>query len=151
MSQPHPISQLLDAFWSTYWISNYAYYISFRISGSQESNSLNGMQFGVETKKLWLFEDEHSKLSGNFAAETPFGRVFSSCETTPWHTSATSQHRTPISQLRNGLQKSPSSTKSSLHCGNDLQASKMGCDLLFYVSFFLLATKWLQDDLQAAK
>ena len=56
-----------------------------------------------------------------------------------------------VSQLRNGLRKSPSSTKSFPRCRNDLQASKMGCDLLFYVSFFLLATKWLQNDLQASK
>ena len=49
----------------------------------------------------------------HFVAETPFRRVFRSCETTIWHTSATSQRRTPISQLQNGLRKSPSSTKSS--------------------------------------
>ena len=41
----------------------------------------------------------------HFATETPFQRVFRSCETTLWHTSATSQHRTPILQLRNGLRK----------------------------------------------
>ena len=109
------------------------------------------MQFGVETKKLWSFEDERAKLSGNFTVETPFGRVFRSCKTTLWHTSATLQCHMPISQLRNGLRKSPSSTKSSPRCGNDLQASKMGCDLLFYVSFFLLDTKWIQNDLQASK
>ena len=39
-------------------------------------------------KKLWSFEDKRAKLSENFAAETPFGRVFRSCETTFWHTSA---------------------------------------------------------------
>ena len=33
-------------------------------------------------KKLWWFKDKRAKLSGNFAAETPFGRVFRSCETT---------------------------------------------------------------------
>ena len=33
-------------------------------------------------KKLWSFEGKRSKLNGNFAAETPFGRVFRSCETT---------------------------------------------------------------------
>ena len=83
-------------------------------------------------------------ISGNFAAAPPFRRMFRSCEITLWHMSATLQCRTPISQLRSGLRKSPSSTKSSPCCGNDLQASKMGCDLLFYVSFFLLATKWIQ-------
>ena len=33
-------------------------------------------------KKLWSFEDKSAKLNENFAAETPFGRVFRSCETT---------------------------------------------------------------------
>ncbi|KAL6329404.1 hypothetical protein AAG906_017720 [Vitis piasezkii] len=37
----------------------------------------------------------------HFAAEEPFRRVFRSCETTLWHTSAISQPRTLISQLRN--------------------------------------------------
>ena len=39
-------------FWSTSWISNYAYYISFWILGSQESSALNGAWFGFETKML---------------------------------------------------------------------------------------------------
>ncbi|RVW29184.1 hypothetical protein CK203_098487 [Vitis vinifera] len=51
------------------------------ILGSQESSASNGMQFGGEMKKLWSFEDKRAKLSENFAAETPFGRVFRSCET----------------------------------------------------------------------
>ena len=46
-------------------------------------------------KKLWPFKDERAKLSGNFAAETPFGRVFRSYETNFWHTSANSQHSDP--------------------------------------------------------
>ncbi|WKA12947.1 hypothetical protein VitviT2T_030288 [Vitis vinifera] len=40
------------------------------------------MRFGGEMKKLWWFEDKRAKLSENFAAETPFGRVFRNCETT---------------------------------------------------------------------
>ena len=39
-------------------------------------------------KKLWSFEDKCAKLSENFAAETPLGRVFRSCGTNFWHTSA---------------------------------------------------------------
>ena len=54
-------------FWSTSWSSNYAYHILFQSLGSQESRALNGAQFGVETKKLWSFEDKRAKLSGNFA------------------------------------------------------------------------------------
>ena len=41
--------------------------------------------------------------SHRFATEAPFRRVFRSCETPLWHTSAISQSRTPISQLWNGL------------------------------------------------
>nr|CAN81521.1 hypothetical protein VITISV_000501 [Vitis vinifera] len=37
--------------------------ISLRSSGSQESNASNGARIGVETKKLWLFEDNCAKLS----------------------------------------------------------------------------------------
>ena len=69
----------------------HAYYISFPSSGSQESNSSNGVQIGVETMKLWPFVDNRAKLSElsceNFAgcfaaAKPPLGpRVpFRSCE-----------------------------------------------------------------------
>ncbi|RVW19574.1 hypothetical protein CK203_115101 [Vitis vinifera] len=34
-----------------------------------ESIASNGAQFGVETKKLWPFEDDCAKLNGNVAAE----------------------------------------------------------------------------------
>ena len=81
--------------------------------------------------------------SGNFfdfTAAPPFWRVFRSCKTTLWHTSATWQRRTPISQLRNGLQKFPSSVKSTPRCENApsfkmamkmLQASKWATKLPF--------------------
>ena len=57
---------LLDTFWSTSWSSNYAYYISFQSSGSQESNALNGLQIRAEMKKLWPFEDNYVNLKGHF-------------------------------------------------------------------------------------
>ena len=72
--------------------------------GSQESRASNGAQFGVETKKLWSFEDKRAKLSGNFAADTPFGRVFRSCETNFWHTSAICSIVPFISKLRYGCE-----------------------------------------------
>ena len=52
--------------------SFHTYYISFQILGSQESIDLNGAQFGVETKKLWPFEDDCAKLNGNVAAAPHF-------------------------------------------------------------------------------
>ena len=36
--------------------------MSFRISGSQQSNALNGAQFGVEMKELQPLQVNHSKL-----------------------------------------------------------------------------------------
>ena len=39
----------------------------FRSLGSQESNASNDVQIGVETKKLWPFEDNRIKLCENFA------------------------------------------------------------------------------------
>ena len=42
--------------------------MSFRISGSQKSNTSNGAQFGAEMKELQPLEDKHRKLKGNFVA-----------------------------------------------------------------------------------
>ena len=52
----------------TSWSPFYAYYMFFLRSGSHESNTLNGVGIGVETKKLWPFEDNNIKLCENFAA-----------------------------------------------------------------------------------
>ena len=65
-------------------------------------------------KKLWSFEDKCVKLSENFAAETPFGRVFRNCETTFWHTSAISQHSDPHFAAAKWL-RSPKIEKSQFH------------------------------------
>ena len=54
--------------------------------------------------------------NGNFAAKAPFRRVFRSCETPLWHTSATSQPPNPISQLWNGLQKWHPAAKIPFGC-----------------------------------
>ena len=53
---------------STFWSPFYAYYMLFRILGSQESNALNSVQIRAEMKKLWPLEDNHAKLKGNFAS-----------------------------------------------------------------------------------
>ena len=55
--------------------SFHAYYISFQSLGSQESIGSNGARFGVETKKLWPFEDDCAKLKGNVAAAPHFATV----------------------------------------------------------------------------
>ncbi|RVW58775.1 hypothetical protein CK203_108956 [Vitis vinifera] len=55
--------------------SFHAYYISFQSLGSQESIGSNGARFGVETKKLWPFEDDCAKLNGNVAAAPHFATV----------------------------------------------------------------------------
>ncbi|RVW62645.1 hypothetical protein CK203_060740 [Vitis vinifera] len=46
---------------------------------NQESNASNGVQIGVETKKLWLFEDNYMKLWENFTVVKSGGK-FRSCE-----------------------------------------------------------------------
>ena len=61
---------------STFWSPFYAYYMSFRSSGSQESNASNGIQIKVETNKLWPFEDNHIKLCENFVAPLAHERHF---------------------------------------------------------------------------
>ena len=44
---------------------------NFRSSGSHESNASNGVQIGVETKKLWSLQENCTELSGNFAHLNP--------------------------------------------------------------------------------
>ena len=117
----------------------YTYYISFRSSGSQESNTLNGVQIGAKTKKLWPFEDNRTKFSENFATAKSacenFTAVKSACEINlrksrklfhswkiTWrHTCATSQVQIPFLQLRiklrNHLQAANQVVKSSPSCG----------------------------------
>ena len=67
----------------------------------------------------WL-QNPQSVKSLIFAAIAQFRRVFRSCETPLWHTSAISQHNNPISQLRNGLRnvlwKGPPSAKMPFCC-----------------------------------
>ncbi|RVW64023.1 hypothetical protein CK203_049340 [Vitis vinifera] len=45
------------------------------MSATQESIASNGARFGVETKKLWPFEDDCAKLNGNVAAVPHFATV----------------------------------------------------------------------------
>ena len=54
--------------------SVYACYMSFRSSGSQQSNASNGARFGVEMKELQPLEADHSKLKEEFCttAKSPF-------------------------------------------------------------------------------
>ncbi|RVW27003.1 hypothetical protein CK203_100481 [Vitis vinifera] len=87
--------------------SIFTYYIPFRSSGSHESKASNGVQIGVETKKLWSLQENWTELSGNFAHLNPRcenlssrcisshttiqgAKIFAPCETTSWHTSAIS-------------------------------------------------------------
>ena len=71
----HPISATVGNISITYRSPFHTYYISFQILGSQESIGSNGTQFGVETKKLWPFEDDCAKPNGNVAAAPHFATV----------------------------------------------------------------------------
>ncbi|RVW80132.1 hypothetical protein CK203_054081 [Vitis vinifera] len=64
----HPISATVGNISITSRSSFHTYYIYFQRFGSQESIGSNGARFGVETKKLWPFEDDCAKLNGNVAA-----------------------------------------------------------------------------------
>ena len=68
---PLVLLPLLGHIWSTYSSPFYTYYIPFRSSGSHESNAWNGVQIGVETKKLWSLQENWTELSGNFAHLNP--------------------------------------------------------------------------------
>nr|CAN80062.1 hypothetical protein VITISV_039547 [Vitis vinifera] len=59
---------------NTSWSSIYACYMSFRSSGSQQSNASNGVRFEVETKELQPLQADHSKLKEDFctAAKSAF-------------------------------------------------------------------------------
>ena len=72
---PTPISETVGHILITLRSSFYVYYISFQSLGSQESIASNGTRFGVETKKLWPFEDNCAKLNGNVAAAPHFATV----------------------------------------------------------------------------
>ncbi|RVW70711.1 hypothetical protein CK203_062023 [Vitis vinifera] len=48
-----------------------------RSYGSQESNASNGVQIGVEMKKLWSLQENWTELSGNFAHPQSKVRKFS--------------------------------------------------------------------------
>ena len=61
---------------STSWSPLYTYYISFRSSGSQESNTSNGVQIEAKMKKLWPFEDNCTKLDGHFAPCAKFRKHY---------------------------------------------------------------------------
>ena len=54
------------------------FYMLYIISNlrSQESNTLNGVQFGAETRKLWPFEGDCTKLRRNFALTFPDAKIF---------------------------------------------------------------------------
>ena len=82
----------------------YILYIPFQSSGSQESNSSNGVQFGVETKELHPLKEDHSKLKANFAglrnqplaAKSAFG-----CEMISQPSCSSAKFRSHFVRLRN--------------------------------------------------
>ena len=94
---PLVLLPLWDIFWSTSSSPFYIYYIPFRSSGSQESNASNGVQIGVETKKLWSLQENWTELSGNFAHLNPRCEKFRTVRNTSWHTSAISHTSSPFS------------------------------------------------------
>ena len=78
--------------------------MSFRRSGSQQSNASNGSQIRVEMKKLESMEADHSKLKANFAglrnqplaAKSAFG-----CEMISQPSCSSAKFRSHFVRLRN--------------------------------------------------
>ena len=78
--------------------------MSFRRSGSQQSNASNGSQIRVEMKKLEPMEADHSKLKANFAglrnqplaAKSAFG-----CEMISQPSCSSAKFRSHFVRLRN--------------------------------------------------
>ncbi|KAL6315758.1 hypothetical protein AAG906_007184 [Vitis piasezkii] len=62
--------------WHEVGVSFHVYFILFQILGSQESIGSNGARFGVETKKLWPFEDDYAKLNTAAPHFATVGHVF---------------------------------------------------------------------------
>ncbi|RVW72114.1 hypothetical protein CK203_054778 [Vitis vinifera] len=62
-----------------------------------ESNASNGIQIGVEMKKLWSLQENWTELSGNFAHLNPRCEKFRTVRNTSWHTSAISHTSSPLS------------------------------------------------------
>ncbi|KAL6311812.1 hypothetical protein AAG906_033327 [Vitis piasezkii] len=87
--------------WSTFSSPFYTYYIPFRSLGSQESNASNGVQIGVETKKLWSLQENWTELSGNFAHLNPRCEKFRTVRNSSWHTSAISHTPSQFSHRAN--------------------------------------------------
>ena len=107
---------------------------------SQESSASNGARFGFETKKLWPFEDELRKAKAEiflFRSQAPISKGVSQMRNHPLahecHFAAQYAHFAAVKWAA----KIPLLREIHPRCGNDLQASKMGCDLLFTRSLSL--------------
>ena len=105
--------------WSNSLSPFYTYYIPFRSLGSQESNSSNGIQIRVETKKLRSLQENCAELKGKFRTPQSKVRKFSHRAKHPpgtrvaFRTAQTNFHtvqikvrkfRTPQSKVRNSFQ-----------------------------------------------
>ena len=121
----------------------------FWILWSQESSASNVVRFGLETKKLWPFEDKPRKAKAGifFISQPcpPFEGCFAAAKP-PFGTRVPLRStRTPISQLQNGMQKFPSSAKSTPRCEN-ASSLKNGLRNSHFVAKwfpnFEMATKW---------
>ena len=93
----HPILSTVGPISITSWSPFSTYYIPFRRSGSQESNASDGVQIGVETKKLWSLQENWTELSGNFAHLNPRCEIHSKVRKSQFKVH---QFRTPLFKVR---------------------------------------------------
>ena len=135
MLQPHPISLLLDTFLE--------HFLELKLCIPYVDSKLgkSGVQF-FKWYMIWSWNKKvmaiwrwMRKAEREFRSRGAISKGVSQLRNHPLahecHFAAAVSHFAAAKWAA----KIPSSTKSSPHCGNDLQASKMGCDLLFYVFF----------------
>ena len=122
--------------------------MSFRSSGIQESNALNGVQIGAEMKKLWPFEDNRIKLyemsCGNFAAAKPTFGTRVPFRSPCLHLRSCEPRCEITSKLRMKLRNHLQVVKSLPSCKTKVQTWKMNnstCEIHLCNIRYLLPTK----------
>ena len=89
--------------------------------------------------------------NGNFAVVPPFRRVFRSCETTLWHTSATSQHPYTHFAAAKWAAKIPLRREIHPPLRKCSKLKKWDAIFFFVFLFSFWLPKWLRNNFQASK
>ena len=123
--------------------------------GSQESNALNGVQIGVETKKLWPFEDNRAKHQRKFRSQSPISQGVSHLRNTPLahecHFTAAQPHFAAVkwaAKMAPGCENPIRLQKSHLAFRSPITTP---CQILHVLRKWPFATKWFPSFQMAMK